>query len=334
MQTQIFASPYALQTQPGTNVTSGNTGTISNPSPGTITVTTDKPSYNDGDTLTISGSTQDYISGTPVTIKIISPTGLIVKVDQVDVESDRTYSESILPSNMRWMGAGTYQVIVQYGSPDRLAQTTFQFIGTSSTTQTGNTVPTNPLITVSIDKPSYMYGNTILVSGTVQQVVPGVPVTIQIFDPSNSLAYTSSVDISQDGKYANSITITGPYWKLGGTYVILVQNGPPNIRAEVTFTYVTKNPYLECPDCNQTTTSHANNPYLGCPDCKSTTNASTSATTPSSSPPTIPSTPVTPAKIPHWVKTLFNLYGQGQVSDDDLISALKFLIQSGVIKVS
>ncbi len=47
---------------------------------------------------------------------------------------------------------------------------------------------------------------------------------------------------------------------------------------------------------------------------------------------TVPST--TPTKIPHWVKSLFGLYGQGEVSDDDLISALKFLIQSGIIKVS
>src|SRR5438132_10540441 len=33
-----------------------------------ITVTTDKTSYNDGDKIIISGTTRDYISGTPVSV--------------------------------------------------------------------------------------------------------------------------------------------------------------------------------------------------------------------------------------------------------------------------
>lgn len=190
MHTQTFAADNPYLRCPDCNDTS-NTQQIPSIA---ITVTTDKPSYNNGDTLTISGSVQDYISDTPVSLRIISPTGLIVKIDQVNVNSDRTYSESILPSNINWQGAGTYHVMVQYGSPDRSTQTTFQFVATN-TTQTGNT------------------------------------------------------------------------------------------------------------------------------------------TTPSPTPVPEPSPPMT-SKIPHWVKTLFSLYGQGQVSDDDLINALKFLIQTGIIQVS
>lgn len=334
MESQAFASPAILNgssTNP-TSITSGNVGEI--------TVTTDKTSYNNGDTLTISGSVQDYISGTPVTIRIISPVGLITKVDQVDVGSDRTYSESISSSNINWSGAGAYQVKVQYGSADRTAQTAFQFTGIS-TTQTGNPIPTNttptsPLITVSIVKSSYYYGDTITVFGTVQQVVSGTPVSIQILDPSYNVAMMDQADVSQDGKYIISKTAAGPYWKLDGLYTIIVQYGPPNIKAETTFTFVTRNPYLQCPDCNDTsgiqqipTTPH-HNPNLECPDCNNTGNATQTP------PPTPVPTPIPPtvSKIPHWVKTVFNLYGQGQISDDDLISALKFLIQTGVIKVS
>src|SRR5690348_15414142 len=112
MQTEVFATPALLNGSSAnpTNITSGYTG---------VTVTTDKTSYNNGDTLTISGSVQDYISGTPMTIMIISPMANFVKIDQVDVGSDRTYSESIPPSHIVWNGAGTYQVKVQYGSADR-----------------------------------------------------------------------------------------------------------------------------------------------------------------------------------------------------------------------
>jgi plastocyanin len=398
-----YASPYALQNQAGsnsTNATSGNTGTlVSSASTGGVIVTTDKTSYNNGDTLTISGSVPDYISDTPVTIKIIDPKGDVVKVDQVDVKSDRTFSTTITDdTGILWQTSGTYQVTAIYGSMDRTSKTTFQFSGsvanntgniqqiqltsggtlqvgfstdpinptiTDSTqlkinfmnkqdsiqqhvdykvsviqgssqvfgmplthtalglvsipiqfqnsgtyqiivevdgvlfqpippetatfslqvgtqvgggsTQTGNTVST-PLITVSVDKPSYMYGDIITVIGTVQPVVSGTPVTIQIFDTNNNLVSASSVDVSQSGKYVSSMTIAGPYWKLDGIYTIKVQYGPPNFTAQTTFAYASHNPYLPCPDCNDTsniqqmppTTHH--NPYLGCPDCNDTSN--------------------------------------------------------------
>jgi predicted secreted protein with PEFG-CTERM motif len=141
----VFASPYALQNPSGivnsTNATSGNVNSSPSmyPSNGQITVTTDKTSYNDGDKVTISGSTQEYISDTPITVKIISPIGNIVKVDQVDLGSDKTFSTSITATGSLWQAAGTYQAMVQFGSKDRSAETTFQFTG-SAGGQAGNTI--------------------------------------------------------------------------------------------------------------------------------------------------------------------------------------------------
>jgi predicted secreted protein with PEFG-CTERM motif len=143
----VFASPYALQNPAGmvnsTNATSGNVNpspSMYNPSNGQITVTTDKTTYNDGDKVTISGSTQEYISDTPITVKIISPIGNIVKVDQVDLGSDKTFSTSITATGSLWQAAGAYQVMVQFGSKDRTAETTFQFTGSASGGQAGNTI--------------------------------------------------------------------------------------------------------------------------------------------------------------------------------------------------
>ncbi|WP_165776463.1 hypothetical protein [Candidatus Nitrosotalea bavarica] len=42
----------------------------------------------------------------------------------------------------------------------------------------------------------------------------------------------------------------------------------------------------------------------------------------------------TTAKIPNWVKAVFGFYAQGKLSDSDLIQALQFLIQQGIIKLS
>ena len=122
-----FASPYSTQNLTDTNSTIGNTFPSSSSS--AITVTTDKPSYNDGDKVTISGSTKDYISGTPVTVIIRNPIGNVIKVDQVDLGTDKTYSTSIMAGGSLWQAAGTYSVLVEFGSKDRSATTTFQFAG-------------------------------------------------------------------------------------------------------------------------------------------------------------------------------------------------------------
>jgi predicted secreted protein with PEFG-CTERM motif len=106
-----------------------------------ITVTTDKTSYNDGDKLTISGTTQDYISGTPVSVIVRNPIGNVVQIAQVDLGSDRTYRTTItVGGSSLWQAAGTYEVDVQFGSKDRSAKTTFQFTGSNGTGNAGNTI--------------------------------------------------------------------------------------------------------------------------------------------------------------------------------------------------
>jgi predicted secreted protein with PEFG-CTERM motif len=134
----VFASPYAVQSTnaTSTNSTLGNMVPTSNDA---ITVTTDKPSYNDGDKITISGSTRDYISETPVTVMIRNPIGNIIKIDQVELGTDKTYSTTVTASGNLWQAAGTYEVLVQFGSKDRSVQTTFQFSG-SSAGGIGNTI--------------------------------------------------------------------------------------------------------------------------------------------------------------------------------------------------
>ena len=39
-------------------------------------------------------------------------------------------------------------------------------------------------------------------------------------------------------------------------------------------------------------------------------------------------------KIPDWVKNIFIWYGQDQVSEDDVLNAIKFLINQGIIKLN
>ncbi len=95
-----------------------------------ITVTTDKTSYNDGGKLTISGTLSDFISGTPVSVIIKNPVGNVVLIIQVDPSTDKTYSTTVTAGgNSLWQAAGTYEVDVQFGSKDVSTKTTFQFTG-------------------------------------------------------------------------------------------------------------------------------------------------------------------------------------------------------------
>jgi hypothetical protein len=39
------------------------------------------------------------------------------------------------------------------------------------------------------------------------------------------------------------------------------------------------------------------------------------------------------SKIPAWVRNVFIWYGDGKISEDDLLGAIKFLVDSGIIQL-
>ena len=68
------------------------------------------------------------------------------------------------------------------------------------------------------------------------------------------------------------------------------------------------------------------------PNQSSSTPIPTPTFNPQNQIPQPPSTQVsTPSKIPSWVKNIFIWYGQGNISDDELIQAIQFLVQSGIV---
>jgi predicted secreted protein with PEFG-CTERM motif len=130
-----------------------------------ITVTTDKPSYNDGDKITISGSVRDYLGGTPVAVIIRNPIGNVVYINQVDLNNSTTYSATINAGGSLWQAAGTYTISVQYGGLDRTAKTTFDFSG-SKASQAQNTFP--------VDGTNFSLSYTIT-NGKVLDIMADVP---------------------------------------------------------------------------------------------------------------------------------------------------------------
>ena len=94
-----------------------------------ITVTTDKESYQEGDTAVISGTVSQIISSNQVTMRIVAPLfGNLVQIDQLDVTANKTFSETLTIGGKLMTGAGTYTIYVQYGA-DRSAETSFEYGG-------------------------------------------------------------------------------------------------------------------------------------------------------------------------------------------------------------
>ncbi len=125
---KINYQPGANGTFSTQNYTGSSIGSISTTS-SPVTVTTDKPSYNDGDKITISGAVQGYLGDTPISVIIRNPIGNIVYINQVSLGNATTYSTTISAGGNLWQAAGTYTISVQYGGPDRTATATFGFSG-------------------------------------------------------------------------------------------------------------------------------------------------------------------------------------------------------------
>ena len=103
---------------------------------GIIVVSTDKPSYSDGDIITISGEIKNMVPGDQLSILIQSPNGNLVALDQLTVSSDNQFSTEIKLGGKLMKTEGTYTIKVQYR--EQSATTYFDFDGVK-------TLPTNEL---------------------------------------------------------------------------------------------------------------------------------------------------------------------------------------------
>ncbi len=99
-----------------------------------ISVETDANSYNEGETIVISGKVSIIITGTPVTMQIFSEDNL-VEIRQITVAEDGSYSSTIRAIGPLWSKAGEYTVRVSFGEGN-IAETQFAFSPKTETSET------------------------------------------------------------------------------------------------------------------------------------------------------------------------------------------------------
>ncbi len=149
-----------------------------------IFVDTDRFSYQDGDTVTISGEV-DELTGQSIGLKVVDPNDLIIVIQQLDVRYGKTFSTKIAAGGPLWESSGIYTVMVQYGSASTSAETIFYFESSQQSFDCGPNQVFQLGQCVDIFEPT----TTITVSTTEVSVprgtsVPGCEVTNSCFLPS------------------------------------------------------------------------------------------------------------------------------------------------------
>ena len=79
-------------------------------------------------------------------------------------------------------------------------------------------------ITLTANNTAYQEGDIITVTGTIEKVIPGMPVSLQVFFEKN-LIQVSQVNVSQDGKFTDTFTAAGPQWQNEGNITIKANYG-------------------------------------------------------------------------------------------------------------
>jgi len=95
---------------------------------GTIVVTTDKLTYAEDETISISGEIKYLALGNQLTIVITSPNGNIAEIGQITVDSDKQFNTEINPNGVYWKISGTYTVLITQDENNQ-ATTYFEFGG-------------------------------------------------------------------------------------------------------------------------------------------------------------------------------------------------------------
>ena len=163
-----------------------------------ITVTTDKESYSEGDTIMVTGDVRDLLSGHSISLQVIAPNGNLVTVDQLPVGQDKKFSTELVPGGLVWKYEGTYTIEVVYGL-QRTAETMFTFGGITDVGPDPGNGTTDPTTSVTIEGAEDPISYSIT-GGTVISMEPDVE--------SKSLIITISAE--EDG----SLTLTIPRYPL------------------------------------------------------------------------------------------------------------------------
>jgi len=159
-------------------------------------------------------------------------------------------------------------------------------------------------ITITTDKSSYSEGEVIIVTGEVRDLYSGTPVSVIILHPDGSNVSISQISVGNDKKFSLEVTAGGITMDVEGIYTVKAQYGTSARMSETFFEFGD----IDVIDSEVMDTST----YIP----QITNNTVTS--------------PIQ-NEIPEWVRGIFVFWVDRQIDDQELIEAIKFLVDTKVI---
>lgn len=187
-------------------------------------------------------------------------------------------------------------------------------------------------ITLSLDKQSYVTGDTVIISGTITSLGASNSMVLQVYSPDNMLVQIGTVNISSDGKFSTSVKAEGPSWSNGGSYVVkMIYVSPPtNVVATANIDFKTtsvssnsissqSSPAVQ--SSNQTQTDSLEEQIqkriaLANKLKESLNNESSNS-----------------EKIPSWIKDDAKSWHDGTTDNAEFSKGIQYMISSGLVKV-
>lgn len=134
-----------------------------------VTIATDKEAYEDGETITVSGSVRERLSGYDVTLQVIAANGNLVTAQQLPVSDENTFGIDLAAGGPLWRSAGTYTIKVLYGTATRTAETSFEFGGS------GDVIPGPKGKTFPLANPEDGSVGYSIKGGKILSITPDIP---------------------------------------------------------------------------------------------------------------------------------------------------------------
>ena len=124
-----------------------------------ISVQTNDTTYDEGDTIVISGQIETIIGETPVTMQLFKD-GNMIEIAQITVSKDGNYSYTILAEGTMWQNQGEYVVKATYGEGN-ISETSFFYTPNSEILTTTDIFEVDAGSSGTFDLPYTIRGGTL-----------------------------------------------------------------------------------------------------------------------------------------------------------------------------
>jgi len=188
---------------------------------GQLTVETDKNSYIEYETMSISGTVPDYRLISSVSLTLIVPNGGLSTIGSVQLDENYNYSKDIELNSTSMEGQGNFTLRASYYG--ETVETIFEYIIPRADEPVE--VPEIHEITVITDKDSYVSGEVITINGTVTSTIDDVTskrITVVIMRPDMGIVDIAQIDVDENGLFTHLRASGGALWDQTGTYTVRV----------------------------------------------------------------------------------------------------------------